>query len=297
MPDPNYITHINYAFGYVNETFDGIIIQNEERLRKIVGLKEQYPDLTIMLSIGGWGSGGFSEMASTEEGRKAFAADCQRIVRDFKIDGIDMDWEYPTSSAAGITSSPEDKDNFTELMKEIRAEIGDNKLLTLTSAASPRFYDFEAIMPYMDFINIMTYDMGTPPYHQSALYPSEKVREGRSMGESLQAHLDAGIPANKLVVGMPFYGRGKKDISNWIDYNQIEKLEGYQTLWDDEAKVPYIVDSEGDMVCTYDNVESLILKCEYILDQDILGAMYWHYGGDNENGDLRKAVYNTINKK
>ena len=63
MPDPQYMTHINYAFGHVSETFNGVGIANENRLREIVALKAQKPELKIMLSIGGWGSGRFSEMA------------------------------------------------------------------------------------------------------------------------------------------------------------------------------------------------------------------------------------------
>jgi chitinase len=99
MPDPAYVTHINYAFGHVNDTFDGIRIDNENRLKSLAGLKKTAPKLKIMLSVGGWGSGRFSEMAATAENRKKFARDCLRVVNEFKLDGIDIDWEYPTSNA------------------------------------------------------------------------------------------------------------------------------------------------------------------------------------------------------
>ena len=105
MPDPSLVTHINYAFGHVNDTFDGVRIDNEPRLRSITALKLEAPELKVCLSIGGWGSGRFSEMAATENNRKAFALDCSRIMDEFNLDGIDMDWEYPTSSSAGISSS------------------------------------------------------------------------------------------------------------------------------------------------------------------------------------------------
>ena len=96
IPDPSVMTHINYAFGHVSDSFDGVRIDNPERLRMIVGLKKKNPNLKVMLSIGGWGSGRFSEMAASEKNRTAFVNDCRRIVDDFKLDGIDIDWEYPT---------------------------------------------------------------------------------------------------------------------------------------------------------------------------------------------------------
>jgi len=138
MPDPQYMTHINYAFGHVNESFNGVKIDNEERLRQIVDLRKQKPELKVLLSIGGWGSGRFSEMAANDEYRRAFAADCDRVVKEFALDGIDIDWEYPTSSMANISSSPDDTENFTLLMQDIRAAIGNEKELTLATVASAR---------------------------------------------------------------------------------------------------------------------------------------------------------------
>ena len=83
QPDPTVMTHINYAFGHVNEQFNGVRIDNEQRLRDLVSLKQQQPDLRVMLSIGGWGSGRFSEMAADEANRKAVAKDCRRVCNEF----------------------------------------------------------------------------------------------------------------------------------------------------------------------------------------------------------------------
>ena len=295
MPDPTYMTHINYAFGHVNDSFNGVRIDNEERLRQICSLREQNPALKVMLSIGGWGSGKFSEMAADEALRKAFAADCQRVVEEFGLDGVDIDWEYPTSAAAKISSSPDDTKNFTLLMEDIRAEIGKNKLLTLASAANAKYIDFRAIEPVVDFVNIMSYDMASAPRHHSPLFRSE-IAGHTTSEEAVNAHLKAGIPKEKLVMGMPFYGRGGKPISNFIDYNKIESLEGYEKKWDDVAKVPYLVDADGVLVCGYDDPQSLAIKCKYILDQGLLGGMYWDYAGDNKSGDLKKAVFEGLMK-
>lgn len=297
LPDPAYVTHINYAFGYVSESFDGIIIQNEDRLKEISDLKRVSPSLKVLLSIGGWTSGRFSEMAADSILRNSFAQDCRRIVNDFNLDGIDLDWEYPTSNMAGISSSPQDTENFTLLMRDIRSTIGNDKLLTLASASNAKYVDFRAIDKYIDFVNIMTYDMGRPPYHNSPLYQSEHVRK-LSADESVDAHIAAGVPINKLTLGLPFYGHGIKKFNDFVDYKDFVNLKrDYTEKWDSAAQVPYLVDEEGDFVCSFDNAKSLEIKCKYLLSRGMLGAMYWEYNCDDADGTLRKAVYNAVMNK
>lgn len=288
MPDPQAMTHINYAFGHVNETFNGINVDNPERLHKIVALKEQNPDLKVILSVGGWGSGRFSEMAADSVNRNKFAEDCLRVINEFGLDGVDIDWEYPTSSSAGISSSPEDTDNYTLLMRDIRGQIGPDKSLTLATPGSAEYYDFPAILPYVDFINIMSYDIGTVPYHQSPLYASEHTK--LTADSALKCHLAAGIPKEKLTLGLPFYGRGFKEYPDYMDYKDLKVLDGCKIVWDEKAQVPYIENSKGELVLGYNDPKSIDIKCRYILDNDILGAMYWEYTCDNEQGELRSIV-------
>lgn len=294
-PDPQYITHINYAFGHVNETFNGVRIDNESRLRALSDLKKKNPSLKILLSIGGWGSGRFSEMAATAENRAKFAYDCLRIVNEFKLDGIDIDWEYPTSNMAKISASPDDTDNYTLMMKAIREKIGKKKLLTLATAANAKYIDFRGIEPIVDFVNIMTYDMGNPPNHHAGLYRS-KYTGGQSVDEAVTAHVDAGMPITKLVLGIPFYGRGKGEVAGFIDYKKILNLTGFNKEWDEDAKVPFLTNSAGEFVCTYEDPRSIEIKCKYLLDRGMLGAMYWEYAGDTDDGVLRKAVHAGVNK-
>ncbi|TKC05894.1 glycoside hydrolase family 18 protein [Pedobacter frigoris] len=296
MPDPEYVTHINYAFGHVSKTFDGVVVENEARLKEITGLKLKYPKLKVLLSIGGWKSGRFSEMAASAENRAKFVADCGRLVKEFNLDGIDIDWEYPTSSEAGISSSPEDTRNYTVLMSEIRKTIGKKKLLTLASVSDAKYIDFKAIVPIVDFVNVMTYDMGLPPYHHAGLYRSEHTKT-ISVDEGVTAHLNAGIPASKLVLGMPFYGHGKDPIAWYIDYKNIVKLEGYTRQWDDKAKAPYLINAQGDFLCSYEDTESIGIKCQYLLGKGLLGAMYWDYAADTPDGVLRKAVHKGVYEK
>lgn len=294
MPEPQYMTHINYAFGHVKESFDGVRIDNEERLRQIVALKSQNPELKVLLSIGGWGSGRFSEMAANEKYRRSFAKDCERVVKEFGLDGIDIDWEYPTSSAANISSSPEDTKNFTWMMRDIRKQIGKKKLLTLATVASANYIDFKGILPYIDFVNIMSYDMASAPKHHSALFRSEN--SGEVTGEeAVVAHLKAGVPASRLVMGMPFYGRGGNGYPNFQDYNKVGNADKeYMVKWDEAAKVPYLVNKEGVLVFGFENPRSLAIKCQYVLDKGLLGGMYWDYSGDNYQGDMRRTLYESL---
>lgn len=294
MPDPQYMTHINYAFGHVNENFNGVKIDNEKRLKQIVDLRKQKPELKVLLSIGGWGSGRFSEMAANDEYRRAFAADCDRVVKEFALDGIDIDWEYPTSSMANISSSPDDTENFTLLMQAIRAAIGNEKELTLATVASARYIDFKAILPFVDFVNIMAYDMASAPKHHSALYSSGHSGDITSDG-AVTAHLKAGVPPSKLVMGMPFYGRGGDGYPSFQDYNKVGNTDTqYTEKWDEVAQVPYLADKNDTLVFGFENPRSLAIKCQYILDKDLLGGMYWDYSGDNEQGDLRRTVAENL---
>lgn len=301
IPVADRVTHINYAFGHVNDTFDGVRIDNEDRLRTLVKLKETNPDLKVVLSIGGWGSGRFSEMAASENNRKSFAVSCSRIISSFNLDGIDIDWEYPTSSSAGISSSPQDTENYTLLMHDLRKAIGKKKELTLASACNAGYIDFPAIMEYVDFVNIMAYDMGNAPKHNSALFRSDAdgkvspIAGWVTSDEAVQAHLNAGIPADKLVLGMPFYGRGNSSYGDFVDYRNINgPKEGHYEIWDDVAKVPYYCDQAGTLVLGFENVKSIGIKCDYLIEKGLLGAMYWDYAGDNDAGDLSKTIASKI---
>ena len=293
MPDPFTMTHINYAFGHVNDTFDGVRIDNPRRLKAIVDLKTVNPDLKVMLSVGGWGSGRFSEMAADDQRRMSFAQDCLKVVEEFGLDGIDIDWEYPTSDAAGISCSPDDRENFNCLMRDLRAVLGEDRLLTLASSAYAEYIDFFACEQYLDFVNIMTYDMASAPYHHAALYASENTK-GCCDG-AVKAHVEAGVPIGKLVLGMPFYGRSGSVLPKFVDYKDILELEGFVEAWDEVAQAPYLADQDGTFVIGYDTPRSMKIKCDYIKEQGMLGAMYWDYAGDNEAGDLRNTLAVEMN--
>ncbi|MBR1621910.1 MAG: glycosyl hydrolase family 18 [Prevotella sp.] len=294
LPDPMLMTHINYAFGHVNKTFDGVDVQNEPFLRRVVALREQNPKLKIMLSIGGWTSGNFSEMAADARCRMSFARDCGRIVKEYGLDGIDIDWEYPTSSEAGISSSPDDTKNFTLLMRDLRKVLGKKKLLTAATIADGIYIDFPSCVKYMDFVNIMAYDVANPPKHHTTLFRSPL--SGRiTVEEAVDAHIRNGVPARKLTLGMPLYGRGDHSNSVLHQYVKTRYTDGlYQEQWDDVGKVPYLTDQSGQLVWGFDDTRSLAAKCQFIIDRNLLGGMYWECTEDNAQLDQMRTIHLSL---
>lgn len=293
MPDASLVTHLNYAFGHVTDGFDSVRIDNPNRLRDIVSLKKTAPELKVMLSIGGWGSGRFSEMASSDHNRSMFARNCMQAIAEYGLDGIDIDWEYPTSSEAGISSSPADRHNFTLLMRDIRHAIGTNHLLTFADYADTTFVDYRDVEPYVDFVNVMTYDIANPPCHHSALFRSD-IAGMLTVAEAIDHHLAAGIPTHKLVMGMPFYGRPSKDFKGERPYGRMSANAAYEERWDDKSLVPYLVDKDGHMVLAYENERSIGHKCRYILEKNLRGAMYWDSDSDDDSFTLSRTVFSII---
>ncbi len=293
IPNPEYLTHICYAFAHINNDFETLDIKTPSRLTTIAGLKKDKPALKVLLSIGGWGAGNFSEMAASETHRKKFAQNCLKAVNQYGLDGIDLDWEYPTSSDAGISSSPDDTKNFTLLVKELRTVLGADKLLTMASSSSAKYIDFKDVTPYFNFINIMTYDMGKPPYHNAGLYKSSKTK--RSCDESVTLHFNKGVPYEKIVLGIPFYGHGdgKAFTTDCLDYRDITPGK-YTEMWDNTAQVPFLVDDLGNMVLSFDNAKSVGLKAEYIQKKGLRGAMYWNIEADDDKWTLSRAISSCL---
>ena len=295
MPDPTLLTHINYSFAHIKSDFESLDIKKESRLATIAALKKTHPNLKVVLSVGGWEAGNFSEMAADETHRKKFCQNCLNAVKKYNLDGIDLDWEYPTSSDAGISSSPDDTKNFTLLVKDLRATLGSDKLVTMASSANAKYVDFKSCIDYMNYVNIMTYDMGKPPYHNAGLYKSSMTK--RSCDESVALHYSAGVPYDKIVLGIPFYGHGNdKDFtSECLDYRDIQYDPAlYSARWDNVAQVPYLVDATGAMVLSYDDETSVGLKADYVKQKGLKGAMYWNIEADDNNWTLSKAIASRL---
>jgi GH18 family chitinase len=139
-------------------------------------------------------------------------------------------------------------------------------------------------------VNVMAYDMGSAPKHHAALYRSKHVG-WLCASECVEAHRKAGVPDGKIVLGMPFYGRGKSgQYMKYADFNK-QKLKN---KWDNVGKAPYLADEKGELAMGYESPRSIAEKCTYIKKQGLRGAMYWEYADDNELGDLRRAVWQGI---
>ena len=294
LPQAELLTHINYAFAHIKSDFETLDIKNPSRLTKIAALKKSNPNLKVLLSVGGWEAGNFSEMAADEKHRKAFCRNCQSAMQRYGLDGIDLDWEYPTSSAAGISSSPDDTQNFTLLVKELRQLLGAGALVTMASSSSAKYVDFKAVTPYLSFVNLMTYDMGNPPQHNAALYKCSAAR--RSCDESVSLHLSAGVPLSKQVLGIPFYGHGNgSDFKSSVDFGELSwDSSVYTEKWDATGQVPYLVNASGQMVLSFDNEDSVLLKGAYVSQKGLLGAMYWNVEADDASFTLGKAVASSV---
>ncbi len=144
--DAEKLTHINVAFGLV--AADAVSVSHLKNLACLKTIKAYNPNIKILLSVGGWGVDGFSEAASTLQGRRKFAETAVDALKTFGFDGIDIDWEYPGYSEADIQSSPDDKFIFTHLLQEIREAIdkqgekdGKCYLLTIAAGADQYFVD------------------------------------------------------------------------------------------------------------------------------------------------------------
>ncbi|HEU5161662.1 MAG TPA: glycoside hydrolase family 18 protein, partial [Thermoanaerobaculia bacterium] len=311
------LTHINYAFAKVSP--EGLIVFDDPdapaHLAQLQALKAKNPDLRILVSVGGWGADNFSDAALTEVSRARFAASGIEMIKKYGLDGIDLDWEYPVQAGPGIKFRPEDKENFTAMLRDLRQHLDwlsfergrwgkDPYLLTIASAAGNYFRHTEmnVLHQYLDFINIMTYDMvgswAPRTGHHAALFGSAANPSGPSTASYVQQHLDAGIPARKLVVGVPFYARAFAGVTpeNYGLFQSYQRyaseysgsaLErdivgkaGFIRHWDNEAKAPFLWNAESATFVTYDDPESLQIKADWVRKLGLGGIMYWEHSHD-----------------
>jgi chitinase len=332
--DAEKLTHINYAFGQVNDSGE-VYLRNPNspgHLAQIQALKAKNPGLKVLVSVGGWGADGFSDAALTEASREKFSASAVDLLKRYGLDGIDLDWEFPGQRGPGIKFRPEDKENFTSMLVSMREHLdalSDERglvgparyLLTIASNDNQRFFDFtemDKLHPYLDFVNVMTYDMfssgsQTTGHHTGLFRSSGPDAPTRTSEDAIQRHLDAGIPPRNIVLGVAFYGRGWSgvDPTNNGLFQPFERFAGawgYDTIkeqfnestgfvryWDESARAPYLWNADSTMLISYDDPESLWHKAQYVRGAGLGGIMYWEQSHDPDQV-LLDVIHSSLSR-
>jgi chitinase len=340
------LTHINYAFAniqngrcvlgdsyadidkaFAGDTWDqGALRGNFGQLRN---LKAANPGLRTMISIGGWTwSENFAAAAASDASRKDFASSCVTFMKQYGFDGIDVDWEYPVSGGLNAGSAA-DKQNYTALLKEFRTQLsaeeakdGRSYSLSIAAPAGPSIIpnlESAKIGSILDWMNLMSYDFhgSWDPItgHNAPMTVGPKdTAAGFSITDAVDSYLKAGFPATKLVLGVPFYGRGWENVGpsntglyqsgtaasvgTWekgvFDYSDIKAnyLPTMTRSWDASAQVPYLYDPARRLWISYDDAQSMKIKADYIKATGLGGAMIWEITGDRSQELLDTLVSN-----
>lgn len=340
------LTHLMYAFGNVQggrctvgdswadyerpytaeESVDGVADSSDPdalrgNLNQLRKLKQQYPDLKVLWSFGGWSwSGGFGAAAADPE---AFAASCHELVDDPRwadvFDGIDIDWEYP--NACGLACDSSGFDAYRELMAALRAEFGPDRLVTAaitadaTDGGKLEAADYAGAAEYVDFYDVMTYDFygawaaNGPTAPHSPLTAYDGIPDaGFTSDAAIQKLIGMGVPASKLLLGIGFYGRG------WTGVTQAEPggtasgpapgtyeagIEDYKVLID-RCPPTGTVGGTAYAFCggewwSYDTPETIAGKMDYVRSNGLAGAFFWELTGDSADGALVSAIDSGLN--
>ncbi|XP_017772020.1 PREDICTED: probable chitinase 3 [Nicrophorus vespilloides] len=326
---PDLCTHIIFAFGWLKKGKLSSFESNDETkdgkaglYDKIHKLRKANPALKTLLAIGGWsfGTQKFKDMAGSRYARQTFIYSSIPFLRDRGFDGLDIDWEYPKGA--------DDKKNYVHLLKELReafeAEAQEaKKPRLLLSAAVPvgpdnikSGYDVPAVASYLDFINLMAYDFHgkweRETGHNAPLYAPSTDSEWRkqlSVDHAASLWVKLGAPKEKLIIGMPTYGRtftlsnlsrykvnspasggGKEGTytkeSGFLAYYEVCEMlrNGASYVWDDEMKVPYAI--HGDQWVGFDDERSIRHKMKWIKESGFGGAMVWTVDMDDFTGTV-----------
>ena len=319
------LTRINFAFANIDQ---GRIVEGDPsdaaNLAMMVGLKKENPDLTVLVSVGGWlWSGRFSDAALTPASRAKFIDSVADFITRYKLDGLDIDWEYPAmAGAAGNVFRPEDKQNYTLLLKELRDRfkkmqkpLHRHLYITIAAGSSAEFLEhteMDKVQKYVDTVNLMAYDYYEPGNdkitgNHAPLFVDPADPKGISSDKSVKEFEAAGVPASKIVLGVPFYGHVWGHVAATNNglfqpgdpvpdaYSTYSKLtqditsQGFTRYWDAKASVPYLYNSQKRIFVSYEDPESLALKCKYVIHHHLAGMMFWEYGSD-PSGKLLDAV-------
>lgn len=292
------LTHIIYSFLRLSGNRLSINPENNDdlHLKTLVDLKQKYPQLKVSVAFGGWaGCETCSDVFSSEKNRVAFAKSVRKILELYNLDGIDLDWEYPAiQGEIGHGFKPEDKQNFTFLVQELRNQLGEKYEISFAAGISDEFreqsVEWDKVMPIVNHVNLMSYDIvnGGSNFtgHHTNLFSTPQQQ--LSLDYGVKKLLEIGVPANKIVIGAAFYARvfSVKSFQNnglfqngapqgdFIFKNYVLETEGYEMFWDDLAKAPYGYNAKKGTFITLDNEKSVALKANYVEKNQLKGLCF-----------------------
>jgi chitinase len=329
--DAGGLTRVNYAFANIaNGRMVTGFTKDQENFAFLEALKAQNPSLTILVSVGGWlWSTNFSDVSLSAQSRAVFIQSVMEFLTRYNLDGLDIDWEYPGMVGAGHPFRAEDKQNFTLLLKELRARFTAETAkthkrlyLTIAAGASDVFLahtEMVQVQRYVDTVNLMAYDYYEPSSdtltgHHAPLFTNPADPKRVSADASVEAFEKAGVPAAKILLGLPFYGHmwgqvagenhglyqpGKPVPGAYSNYGAITATmlnHGFDRYWDSKALVPYLYNPDKQIFVSYDDPQSVALKCSYVLTQKLGGVMFWDYSGD-PSGALLGAIQDSFHSQ
>jgi chitinase len=329
--DARALTRINYAFANIaNGRMVAGFAGDAQNFAFLSSLKKQNPDLTVLVSVGGWlWSTNFSDMALTPQSRAVFIQSVMKFLTQYELDGLDIDWEYPGMPGAGHPFRSVDKQNFTLLLKELRARFTTETAkthkrlyLTFAAGASDEFLvntEMGKAQLYVDTVNLMAYDYyeeGSDKItgNHAPLFTNPNDPKKISAADSVAAFEKAGVPAAKIILGVPFYGRmwgqvpdtghglfqpGKPVPNAYAPYSVIVSTmldHGYARFWDEKASVPYLYNAQKQIFVSYEDPQSIAAKCEFVLARHLGGVMFWDYAND-PSGVLLHAIDDSLLKQ
>ncbi|XP_065090833.1 probable chitinase 10 [Ochlerotatus camptorhynchus] len=334
--NPNLCTHIIYTFVGLDASNSMVKVLDPwgdvtlQGFKRFVGLKSQNPQVKLMIAIGGWGEGSsaYSAMASSAVSRKAFIESVVTLMKTYGFEGFDIDWEYPTLRGGW----PEDRVNFVTLLSEMRTRFDkEGYLLSIAVAATKDYhrsaYNVPEINKYVDFLNLMSYDLhaywDAQTGHNAPLYAArwetDSFTSTLNVDACVRGWLDDGFDASKLIMGVPIHGHtftlastadtgvGVRTIgggtagpytleSGTLSYLEIcERMKtGYTKRWDDIQKVPYAF--LGNQWISFDDVTSIGLKVDYAKSMGLGGVMVWSLESDDDRNVCGEGAYPITSK-
>jgi len=320
------------AFAKIDKTniyFDLDPAKNEIIKENIKKLQENNKKTSFILGVGGYKADGFSD-ASMDGNRYSFTESILAMVKELDLDGIDIDWEYPAFDAWNtIKARPEDTNNFTNLMKELKEKLDrlprKNKNYYLSFAAGNEDWYFKnvevkKVEKYVDFINVMSYDLtgawSETTGYNSNLYKDKNEKSRTSVDRIINLYLERDIDASKLLLGIPAYSYAWENVKSAtnqgaaftlgkpinidkvdLSYKTIQdkylEKDGFKRYFDDTAKTAFLYD--GNMFITYEDEEALEAKVKYVRDKKLAGVMVWEYSQDSDDG-IVKYLADNLNK-